>query len=240
VVAGGGLEPSFILDVALDVRLDDVARVMVHHGTRETAARVAWLGGRFHQLRCEQPLMAGAGDRFVVRSIAPPDTLGGGVVIDPGARKHGPSREVTARLERLLHGEPASVGPPKAPLRSLSSPTPLDSELEQRLRAAGLEAPAYRDVQGQGFEGLRHAGRAVRVGTLAFHADALAEAEARVRAVIEAEGSITLARLRDELQTSRRYAQALLEHFDQARVTRRRPDDARVLRGPDPNRPASP
>jgi selenocysteine-specific elongation factor len=37
--------------------------------------------------------------------------------------------------------------------------------------------------------------------------------------------------LRDELGTSRKYAQALLEHLDAARVTRRRPDDSRVLRG---------
>jgi selenocysteine-specific elongation factor len=60
------------------------------------------------------------------------------------------------------------------------------------------------------------------------------EAIARVRAVVErvagAEGSITLARLRDELGTSRKYAQALLEHLDAARVTRRQEDDSRVLR----------
>jgi selenocysteine-specific elongation factor len=39
-----------------------------------------------------------------------------------------------------------------------------------------------------------------------------------------------MARLRDELHTSRRYAQALLEHLDAARVTLRLPDDRRVLR----------
>jgi selenocysteine-specific elongation factor len=39
-----------------------------------------------------------------------------------------------------------------------------------------------------------------------------------------------LARLRDELDTSRRYAQALLEHLDAERVTKRMPDDSRVLR----------
>jgi selenocysteine-specific elongation factor len=49
--------------------------------------------------------------------------------------------------------------------------------------------------------------------------------------VIEHEGSITLARLRDELHTSRKFAQALLEHLDSARVTRRLADDKRVLRG---------
>jgi selenocysteine-specific elongation factor len=48
--------------------------------------------------------------------------------------------------------------------------------------------------------------------------------------VVVAEGSITLSRLRDELGTSRKYAQALLEHLDAARVTRRREDDSRVLR----------
>jgi selenocysteine-specific elongation factor len=51
-----------------------------------------------------------------------------------------------------------------------------------------------------------------------------------VTAVIQAEGAITLARLRDELDTSRKYAQALLEHLDAARVTKRLPDDSRVLR----------
>jgi len=52
----------------------------------------------------------------------------------------------------------------------------------------------------------------------------------RVVAIMRAEGTITLARLRDELHTSRRYAQALLEHLDAERVTKRLPDDARVLR----------
>jgi selenocysteine-specific elongation factor len=51
-----------------------------------------------------------------------------------------------------------------------------------------------------------------------------------VRAYLARHGSITLAQLRDELGTSRKFAQALLEHFDAARVTLRRPDDRRVLR----------
>jgi selenocysteine-specific elongation factor len=54
----------------------------------------------------------------------------------------------------------------------------------------------------------------------------------RVVAIVEAEGAVTLARLRDELGTSRKFAQALLEHLDAARVTRRLPDDRRVLRRP--------
>ncbi|MCW2990400.1 MAG: selB [Solirubrobacterales bacterium] len=230
VVADGELAASYVLDVALGLRVEHGTRLTVHHGTRETPARVAWLGGRFHQLRCEQPLIAAAGDRLVVRSIAPPDTLGGGVVLDPAARKHGPSRDVLARLERLARGEPADVGPETVPERHRLPPKALDGAavaLEERLRG---EAPVLADVDGAAFAALREHGRAVRVGPFAYHAEVLAGIERRVVAVIEGEGAITLARLRDELETSRRYAQALLEHFDAARVTRRLPDDSRVLR----------
>ena len=43
-------------------------------------------------------------------------------------------------------------------------------------------------------------------------------------------GSITLAQLRDELGTSRKFAQALLEHLDSERVTIRRGDEHVVRR----------
>ena len=62
------------------------------------------------------------------------------------------------------------------------------------------------------------------------HPDAIAAVRARVEAIVGAEGAIRMARLRDELGTSRKYAQALLEHLDAARVTLRLPDDRRVLR----------
>jgi selenocysteine-specific elongation factor len=101
--------------------------------------------------------------------------------------------------------------------------------LEERLRGAWLEAPAVAEVDAQAFAALRAHGRADRVGKLAFHADALAHVERRVREIVGAEGQVTLARLRDDLDTSRKYAQALLEHLDARRVTRRREDDSRVL-----------
>jgi selenocysteine-specific elongation factor len=222
--------------VALDVRLDDGPRVHVHHGTRETPARVAWLGGRFHQLRCEAPLVARAGDRLVIRQIAPPDTLGGGVVLDPSARKHGPSRDLTTRLERALRGErePSAEGgdPRNLPHAKLERVTPLSPaaiELAERLRAAGLDAPNIGDVDPSLLAELRTHGRAERVGRVAMHHDTLAAVEQTVRNLIARDGAVTLAALRDELQTSRKYAQALLEHLDAKRVTRRLPDDSRVL-----------
>jgi selenocysteine-specific elongation factor len=106
-------------------------------------------------------------------------------------------------------------------------------DLEQRLRSAGVEPPSEAELGAAAayLPELRAAGRAVRVGRSMFaHPDALASVGERVREIVAAEGSITLARLRDELGISRRYAQALLEHLDAARVTLRLPDDRRVLR----------
>ena len=61
------------------------------------------------------------------------------------------------------------------------------------------------------------------------HPEAVAAVAARIVAAIERDGSITLAGVRDELGTSRKYAQAYLEHLDAERVTLRRGDE-RVLR----------
>ncbi|MBV9465586.1 MAG: selenocysteine-specific translation elongation factor, partial [Solirubrobacterales bacterium] len=90
------LAPTYLIDAMIEPASREPehgVRVHVHHGTRETPAKISWLGGRFWQLRLEQPLMPAAGDRLVVRQIAPPDTIGGGVVLDPHPRKHGAGRE---------------------------------------------------------------------------------------------------------------------------------------------------
>ena len=105
--------------------------------------------------------------------------------------------------------------------------------LEERLRAAGHEPPRESELGADAelLPALRDAGRAVRIGrNLWAHPEALAEVRERVVQIIEAEGSITLARLRDELQTSRKFAQAHLDHLDGEHVTLRRPDDTRTLR----------
>jgi selenocysteine-specific elongation factor len=236
VAAQGAVAPSQVLDCELALRdARHGMRAHVHHGTRETPARLADLGGGLWQARLEQPLLARAGDRVVVRSIAPPDTLGGGVVIDPAARRHGRRADALARLERLRRGEPEPEPEPQpAPAAPAAPPEALSDSalaLEERLRAAGHEPPNAADLDADDLGALRAAGRAVRVGRAMYaHPEALAAVRARVEAVIAADGAITLARLRDELQTSRKFAQALLEHLDAERVTKRLPDDSRVLR----------
>ncbi len=152
VSGGGGVWPTYRVDVDLEFagrEADPGERVQIHHGTREAPARLTWLGGRFWQIRLEQPIVPATGDRVVVRQIAPPDTLGGGRVLDPAPRRHGPSRDVTARLERLARGEadpeltgrgrPAprmpTEGRPQEPLSNAAV------EVERRLREAGVEPP---------------------------------------------------------------------------------------------------
>jgi selenocysteine-specific elongation factor len=243
IVAGTPLpQATFRIDVALewapDRRPGHGARVAVHHGTREVPARLAELGGRFAQLRLEQPLVPLPGDRVVIRSLAPPDTLGGGVVLDSAPPRHGPSRDLLARLARLERGEAepaAAASRPAPPPAADTAPPRLGSSAlaaEERLRAAGHEPPPDADVGTPGdLAALRAHGRAVRLGRdMHIHADALAAVRERVEAAIERDGSITLAGLRDELGTSRRYAQALLEALDAARVTLRVGEE-RVLRG---------
>jgi selenocysteine-specific elongation factor len=219
VITDGPLAATYRIDAELHwvERPKDGARIAVHHGTRESAARIIALGDSEFQLRLEKPLIPMAGDRLVIRSLAPPNTLGGGVIIDPAPRRH------RSRLERAEPEAPPE--PPKPERAPLSEPARV---LGERLRDAGYEPPLDedRDLLAE----LREHGIAVRFGpTMHIHTDALDEVRARVIAAIERDGQITLAGLRDELQTSRKYAQALLEHLDGERVTLRR-GDARVLR----------
>ena len=233
------LAPTFRIDAALSIDAEHGDRVQIHHGTRETPARLAWLGGRFWQIRLEQPLVAAAGDRVVVRRIAPPDTLGGGVVLDAHPPRHGPSRDLLARLERLERGDDPDVAEVIRPhdgkaRHSHSEParvelSPSAIALEQRLKQAGFEPPLDADLDAKDLTALREAGRAVRVSkALHYHPDVLAEVRRRVLQIAGDRG-ITLGQLRDELGTSRKFAQALLEHLDSEKVTIRR-GDAHYLR----------
>jgi selenocysteine-specific elongation factor len=242
VSAGANVRPGYLLDAELQFAGEDPEhgdRVQIHHGTREAPARLAWLGGRFWQVRLEQPLVTAPGDRLVVRQIAPPDTIGGGRVLDSRPRKHGPSRDLLTRLERLSRGEPeppAAVPVPKAPLPTAAPEREPLSEsalaLEQRLRDGGFEPPLDAELDAGDLAALRDAGRATRVTkSMHYHPDVLADVRRRVIALAgEHGGGVSLAQLRDELGTSRKFAQALLEHLDAEKVTIRRGDQHMVRR----------
>lgn len=103
VVTGDGWRSARAMDVELRMlggpaSLRPRLRVRVHHGTSEVMARIVAepQGGPpsgapdsgaplLARLYLESPLVARAGDRFVVRSYSPVTTIGGGVVVDPWA-----------------------------------------------------------------------------------------------------------------------------------------------------------
>jgi selenocysteine-specific elongation factor len=66
-------------------------------------------------------------------------------------------------------------------------------------------------------------------GNVLFRRDDFAAIINRVRTTAQQQGSITLAQVRDLFDTSRKYAQAILEEMDARRITRRE-GDVRVLR----------
>jgi selenocysteine-specific elongation factor len=248
VVAGGSPRPAYIVDAALDLEagvppIETGTRIHVHHGTRESPGRVYPLGDGRAQLRLESPIVAERGDRLILRRLAPPDTIGGGVVVDPAARRHGPgggggtekdSTEGPPVLaDAASHEEnPGDSGPPPLDAVALAIADLLcadgerprsDSEL---VSAAGAEPGASA-----AFAALERAGLAVRVArNLHFDPVVLESLTGRVVAICERDGFATIAGLRDELGTSRKYAQALLEHLDATKVTIRRGDE-HVLRG---------
>lgn len=71
-------------------------RVRFYYGTSEVMCRVVLLNCEelkpgeeaLAQLFLEKPITCQRGDRFVIRSYSPMDTIGGGLVIDPAAVKH--------------------------------------------------------------------------------------------------------------------------------------------------------
>jgi selenocysteine-specific elongation factor len=154
-------------------------------------------------------------------------------VLDPAPRRHGPSRALLARLVALERGEEPAAPPPRPTRRVVAAPPPLTDSAraaEARLREAGAEPPLDSEFEPADLAALRAHGRAARLGpSMHVHTDALAAVCAQLIAVIERDGSITLAGARDALKTSRKYAQAYLEHLDAERVTLRR-GDVRVLR----------
>jgi len=243
LAAPGAVRETRILDCALKLRDAPAARgerVQVHHGARDVPGRLALLDADagLWQLRLEAPLLACDGDRLVIRCLAPPDTLGGGVILDARAGRHGARPEILDRLRALARGEPAprpdhrpSVHPRDVE-RDSGPPAEALAALEQRLRAAGPALLSEAQMAGEedALRALRADGRAVRVsGRLYAHAEVAADTRDRIVALLERDGFATLAQVRDAVGLSRKTAQAFLEHLDAERVTRRLPDDRREL-----------
>lgn len=226
-VKGADVRPTYRLDVRLREgaeRICEERRVQAHLGTREAPARVVDLGGGAVQLRLERPLLARNDDRVVIRRIAPPDTLGGGVVLEASPPRHGPGWQAVAPAV-----PDASMPPPPA---GAAKPSPLARRLLVQLREDGRRPPGLAALAEQTGSSRREVERAL--GELVAAGDAVradrdvvyaATEYARLREWVlgaaRRAGSISLAEARDALGLSRKYAQALLEQLDSERELRR-------------------
>jgi selenocysteine-specific elongation factor len=104
------------------------------------------------------------------------------------------------------------------------------SEFAQNPYATPSVAECEAAVGPEVLAALVEEGRLVRVSdSVLFLSDTYEEMVARVGAHIQAEGSITVAQVRDLFQASRKYALALMEFLDEQRITKR-VGDTRVLR----------
>ena len=120
----GTLRPTTALDVRLDV-IADAPRALTHNaelelyaGAAEVPIHALLLDSRelnpgesgWAQLRLRRPLALLRGDHFILRVPSPSMTIGGGVVVDPWARRHRRyDTAVLERLEQLALADPEEV-----------------------------------------------------------------------------------------------------------------------------------
>ena len=169
----GRLRPTQVLDAFVNV-LGDAPRplrtrqrVRVHHGTAEVLARVAALeesgeiapgASGLVQLRLESPIVALPGDRFILRTYSPQQTIAGGEILDAHAQKRRGRERASAR---------AALG---------------------ALRGADNAARLAFYVESAGAAGLRRAEAAARTGWRDDVLEAALSEAVKRGALVEAEG----------------------------------------------------
>lgn len=163
LAAPGALRPTQSFAARLNVlaswprEVEHGIRVHLHTGTSEVLARLVLLDrdavapgqAAYALLKCEEPVVVGRGDHYIVRSYSPVHTLGGGVVIEPHAhyRRHNARdleelkvKETGGRAgvvaETLARAGAAALPAAELSRRTGIPPEVLQAEL-QELAAAG-------------------------------------------------------------------------------------------------------
>jgi selenocysteine-specific elongation factor len=160
---------------------------------------------------------------------------------DVRSRLRLPVRTTSALLERLVADQALVLEDSIARLPGHHVSFSEDQRHRAAALVADLEAEPYspptvaelaerHGVDEELLAALATRGDIVRVNeSIAFGAKAFGELRRQIVERTKAAGSINVAEVRDMFQTSRRYALAVMEYFDQQRLTRR-VGDARVLR----------
>ena len=123
-------------------------------------------------------------------------------------------------VEEELRGRVENV------FRSARFSAPLEDEVRLKL---GMNPSVFNPI----LNGLVRSGALVRLAPkVTYHRDTVDAARDAVAGLIERHGSVSIAELRDRLGLSRKYAQAILEHFDRTGFTKRVGDRHVPAKGP--------
>ena len=143
LISPGTIEPTYMVDVLL-MNLADApplknrTKVRFHAGTSEIMAHVVLLNRDVlgpgdeapAQIRLTEPAVLIPGDRFVLRSLSPATTVGGGEALNAHPKKHRRfSEEVLVDIDRLMSGGHVehieiflkNAGPPGATAREMAA-----------------------------------------------------------------------------------------------------------------------
>jgi selenocysteine-specific elongation factor len=152
------------------LRLGQWANVLLHHGTEQTAARIALLdtgavaagGQALATVSVQAPLAICKCDRFVLRDSSARHTLGGGMVLDIAPPVRGKRRPERLRLLAALRDAPAAealaawLGAGAVPLARLASGWNLaEAEVTPLLAACHARVAAGTAVAGEHWQSLR-------------------------------------------------------------------------------------
>ena len=121
IISPDAIEPSYMIDAKINYLTDNGknlknrTKVRFHLGTSEVISNVILMeteetlpgDDAYVQIRLTEPIVAIPGDRFVIRSLSPVNTIAGGEILNAHPKKHKRFEEnIIEDFEILTEGEP--------------------------------------------------------------------------------------------------------------------------------------
>ncbi len=158
VATPGYLEPSLYLNANLYLLsssppLKTFTRLRIHLGTAEIFGRVVILETKslepgekgMVQFRLETPAVSDIGDRYVVRTYSPQMTIGGGIILEPKAKKIREfDEQIVEHLKRIETQEPIVIVE-----EDLNSNFTLPRKVDEVARDVNLPPQAVQTLLGE-------------------------------------------------------------------------------------------
>ena len=168
--------------------LKNATKIKFHVGTTEAPGSVYLMQGDLARageeclvsVKVDAPVIAGPGDRFILRTASPPLTVGGGIVVEAVPRRPKRTPDVIQDLAERAQAVRQDATFVEYALRTAETGAATEAELSLRVKT-----PLPR-VQGI-LKGMAADGRAVALAPgLHIHRDRAAEAEKRILATLAA------------------------------------------------------